>query len=230
MPDNQKILSIHQPNFLPWLGYFNKIRKSDIFIILDNVQIPRGKSVANRNKIKSPQGEHELVVPLSKPKGHDGKVTYNMAQIADHKWSKKALKAIKMNYSKAEFFEKYYPFLENLFAQKDFAKMNIDFIKYVVSELNINTTLKLLSNLNDNLGNKNELIVNLCWHFNAKVYLSGKGAKKYNDPNYMNKNGIQLIYQEFEHPVYKQLHNDFIPYLSILDLLMNYGPKSKQFI
>lgn len=230
MQSKKTILSIHQPNFLPWLGYFDKINKSDIFIILDNVQMPRGKSIANRNAIKTSRGKSELVVPLTKPKGFEGKVTYNMVQTADQKWAGKALKTIELNYAKATYFKKYFPVLQNLFEQKNFCRMNIDFVKYAASELEIDTPIILLSDLTKNFGTKNELIVNLCHHFNADIYLSGKGAKKYNDREYMNKKGIELVYQQFEHPVYQQLHGEFIPCLSVMDLLMNHGPESKQYL
>ena len=230
MTNNRKVLSMHQPNFFPWLGYFDKIRKSDVFVILDEVQIPRGKSVANRNKIKSAQGELELVVPLAKQKGYEGKITYTMARMGDHKWHKKALKAIELNYSKAPYFDRYFSLVKKLFDYNDFCRMNVEFIRFVTNELEINTSLKLLSEIDGTLGNKNELIVNLCRFFDANVYISGKGARKYNDLDYLNDNGIKLEYQEFEHPVYEQLHGEFIPYLSVLDLLMNHGPESKNYV
>ena len=230
MTNYRKVLSMHQPNFIPWIGYFHKIRKSDVFVLLDEVQIPRGKSVANRNKIKSAQGELELVVPLAKEKGYEGKITYTMARIADQKWQKKALKAVELNYSKAPYFDRYFPIIKELFNYNDFCSMNVGFIRFVVKELDIDTPLNLLSEIDGKLGNKNELIVNLCRRFDANVYLSGKGASKYNDPDYLKDNGIKLEYQEFEHPVYRQLHGDFIPYLSVLDLLMNYGPEGKNYV
>ena len=224
MANNRTVLSIHQPNFLPWLGYFDKINNSDVFIILDSVQIPRGKSIANRNKIKTAQGELELVVPLSRPKGNDGKVTYREVQIADPKWAKKALKALELNYGKAPYFERYFSELKDLFYLNDFCQMNVQFIRKVTNELDIDTPMYLLSELQEDMGNKNELIASLCRHFHANVYLSGKGARKYNDPDYLSQFDIELEYQEFEHPVYEQLHGDFIP-----DLLFNYGPESTQF-
>jgi len=230
MANQRKILSIHQPNFLPWLGYFDKIRKSDVFVILDEVQIPRGKSVANRNKIKTAQGEQELVVPLYRPKGYEGKVPYTMVEIADQKWHKKALKAIELNYSQAPYFERYFSKLRELFAMNHFFRMNLSFIRFVTGELGIDTPLKLLSEINGDLGSKNELIVNLCTHFDANVYLSGKGASKYNDPDYLRQNEISLEYQKFDHPVYNQLHGEFIPNLSVLDLLMNHGPNSMLYV
>lgn len=228
--DYRRVLSIHQPNFLPWIGYFNKIKKSDVFILLDDVQIPRGRSIANRNKIKTAQGEMELVVPLSRPKGSEGKVTYKMATIADNKWAKKALKAIELNYSKAQYFDRYFPLISQLFSRYNFCQMNVEFIDLVIRELEIDTEVHMLSGLDGPMGQKNELIVNLCKKYSANVYLSGKGASKYNEPEYLNKYGIELEYQEFVHPVYEQMHGEFIPYLSVLDLLMNKGPESKNYV
>ncbi len=231
MQKEEKTLSIHQPNFIPWLGYFHKIKKSDVFIILDTVQLPRGKSIANRNKIKSAQGELELVVPVAKPKGNEGKITYKMARIADAKWAKKALKAMELNYKKATHFQRYFPVIKELFQHTDFCQMNISFIHFVVRELNIGTDIHLLSQIdNADSGQKNELIINICRHFDANVYLSGRGAEKYNDPELLKKHGIRLDYQQFEHPAYTQLHNNFIPNLSIVDILMNHGPESRNYL
>lgn len=224
------ILSMHQPNFIPWLGYFEKIRQSDIFVILDNVQFPRGKSVANRNKIKSAQGELEVVVPISKPKGYEGKVTYREIKLGDNKWYKKALHAIQINYAKAPYFNWYYPHLEYFFKMKDFCEMNIAFINFVIKELKINTPVYLLSESGNAEYSKNDLIVHLCEQFGAEVYLSGKGAKKYNDEKMLNSNGIQLEYFSFEHPVYPQLYGNFISHLSVVDLLFNCGPESYKYL
>lgn len=224
------VLSMHQPNFLPWTGYFNKIKKSDVFVILDNVQIPRGKSIANRNFIKTSQGKQEVIVPVKKPSGFEGKVTYDMVEVADNKWLKKFLNTIRLNYNKAEYFDKYFPEISTIFSESGFCKMNIDFITFVLSELDIKTELKFLSHQKEELGQKNELIVNLCKKYGANVYLSGEGARKYNDEKYLKEHGIDLEYQDFTPPVYDQLYNDFIPNLSVLDLLMNQGPQSKQFV
>lgn len=224
------ILSMHQPNFIPWLGYFIKIRESDVFVILDNVQFPRGKSLANRNYIKSAQGSQEIVVPISKPKGYEGKVTYRSIYFGDKKWVKKTLRTIEMNYKKAPYFDQYFPLLEEFFRMDDFCRMNIAFIRFILSELKIDTPVYLLSELGNAEYSKNDLIIHLCNLFGADVYLSGKGAQKYNDKERLNVNGIRLEYLSFEHPVYPQLHGDFISHLSVIDLLFNNGSESYKYL
>jgi len=216
--------SIHQPNFIPWIGYFDKIAKSEVFIILDTVQYPRGKSVSNRNFIKSNNGDKvELVVPVSKPKGKDSKVTYREVNIAETKWQKKILKTLEYSYKKSRYFEEYFGYFESLFSMNDFCEMNISFINKIIELYEIDTKVYLLSDLKDIEGSKNDLIISIAKALNADTYLSGQGAKKYNDLDLYRENSIDLIYHEFSHPEYQQMGNEFVPHLSIVDLLFNEG-------
>ena len=224
------ILSVHQPNFIPWIGFFHKIIESDLFVILDTVQYPRGKSVANRNKIKIGNDFHEIVVPISIPKGHEGKVNYFEIKFGDDRWNKKILKTIEMTYSKSLFFNDYYSYFQNLFNSNNFCQMNIDFILFVLKHLNIQTEIVLLSDLKKGFEKKNDLIIGLCNHFSADIYLSGSGASKYNDEEKLVENNITLVYQNYKPKVYTQVKGDFIPYLSIIDLLFNHGKEYLKFI
>ncbi|MGM0503189.1 MAG: WbqC family protein [Bacteroidota bacterium] len=225
-----KVLSIHQPNFIPWLGFFYKIALSDIFVILDTVQYPRGKSVANRNKIKSPNGIIELVVPITRPKGQEGKASYKEVAFADKKWSRKALKTIQNSYSKAPFFESYYNYLSELFQHDSFSEMNIKFIYDTVEKLGLSTQIIKLSDFATSaFGQKNDLIINLCKETGASIYLSGMGAKKYNNQELLNKNNITLKYMEYQHPEYPQINGEFISHLSIIDLFFNTGDGAKNY-
>lgn len=153
-----------------------------------------------------------------------------MVEVADKKWLKKFLNTIRLSYNKAEYFDTYFPEISTIFSESSFCKMNIDFIIFVLSELDIKTELKFLSHHQEELGQKNELIVNLCKKYEANVYLSGEGARIYNDEKYLKEHGIDLEYQDFKPFVYDHLYNYFIPNLSVLDLLMNKGPQSKQFV
>lgn len=215
------VLSMHQPNFIPWIGLFEKIQNSDIFIILDSVQYPRGKSVANRNLIKCSHGKTELVVPISKPKGNKGKITYQEVNFAEKNWHVKILKTIKNCYSKTPCFDKYYTYLNELFLYENFCEMNVEFIRFVMNELNISTKVVRLSSVDEINGEKNELIIDLCKKLNATTYLSGQGAKKYIDQELFVSNNINLIYQDYKLTPYEQLYGDFIPNLSVIDLLFN---------
>lgn len=227
------ILSVHQPNFIPWIGYFHKIACSDIFILLDQVQYPRGKSVANRNKIKTINGVVELVVPISKPKGNDGKINYNELSFADPQWYVKILKTIYYSYSKSPFFTEVYDWIEHLFQMTNFCEMNVRFIEELIHKLGVKTILKRQSEFNfDAQLKNNDLILSLCKVNHATVYLSGTGAKAYNNPELYKANLIELTYTDFTHPHYPQQFGLFESHLSILDVLFNLGfeETSKLFI
>ena len=216
-------LSVHQPNFVPWLGYFHKIARSDKFVILDQVQIPRGKSVANRNKIKTPSGPLEIVVPLTHPQGNNRLSSYLDVCLADQTWQKKALKTISYNYGKTPFFKEVFGLLEEAFSNESFCNMNSYFISEVCSRTEIKTPVFFQSQLNNIGGENNELIISICKSLGADVYLSGTGAAKYNDKELYRENEIELVYQDFKHPIYLQQHGEFISHLSVVDMLFNVG-------
>jgi hypothetical protein len=225
-----KILSMHQPNFLPWIGLFHKIAKSDVFIILDTVQFPRGKTIANRNSIKTPNGAFELVVPISKPKGNNGKVSYREIGFGNSKWMDKILKTIEMSYKKAPYFREYNAYLQQLFTINNFAALNIKFIKDTASFLNISTDIKLLSDLKiPEWEDKNAFIANLARQNDCNIYLSGQGGKKYNNKEHLQQKGISLKYNTFAPFQYSQLHGEFIPFLSVIDLIFNMGKTERNF-
>ena len=227
------ILSVHQPNFIPWIGYFHKIASSDIFILLDQVQYPRGKSVANRNKIKTINGVVELVVPISKPKGNEGKINYNELTFADPEWYVKILKTIYYSYSKSPYFTEVYVWIERLFQMTNFCEMNVRFIEELIHKLGVKTILKRQSEFNfDAQLKNNDLILSLCKVNHATVYLSGTGAKAYNNSELYTANLIELTYTDFTHPTYPQQFGPFESHLSMLDVLFNLGfeQTSKLFI
>jgi len=219
-------IAAHQPNYMPWLGYFHKIARVDIFVLLDSVQYSKG-SVANRNRIKTSQGVQWLTVPVSVPKGRQGKVAYLDVALPDDRWKRKHLKALRFNYGRAPHFHPYFDQIEAILLQDhSFVQLNIALIRHFLEQLGIDTPLYRLSELPGVTGNKSELIVNICRHFGADTYLSGQGASKYNDEKYYAAHGIRLLYQEFTCPQYPQLFGGFVPNLSIVDLLLNCGPTS----
>ena len=226
-----KTLAVHQPNYLPWLGYFHKIASADIFVFLDSVQFPRGQSVANRNKIKTSQGWQWLTVPISIPSGRKGKATYLEVALANDTWRKKHLKTIQMNYSRAPYFQPHFDYISKILLENhSFAQTNINLIRYFLEQLEIETPLYRLSELKDISGKNNELIINLCHALGADTYLSGLGALKYNNPANYQQSHIHLEYQNFTSPQYPQQFGEFIPNLSIVDLLFNCGPESKEIL
>lgn len=217
-------IAIHQPNFLPWLGFFNKIKQVEVFVLLDNVQYVKG-TIANRNLIKNKKGESQYItVPVKISKGWDKK--YNEIEIDySQKWINKHLNLLYDAYHKAPHFDKIYEFIETRYNKKYsiLSELNIDFILSILSELNIDTRIYINSQLEYDFGSKNEQNIGICKYFNANIYLSGVGAKKYNDELLFNEKGIKLEYQQYQHPIYPQLYGDFIPNLSIVDVLFNCG-------
>lgn len=223
------VIAIHQPNFMPWPGFFYKIKASDAFVILDDVDYQSGNatSITNRTKIKTPQGELFISVPVKKGATLIKDVLIDNAQ----PWRKKMLKTIQQNYSKAPFFQEYFPQFENEINKQHthLATLNTELIKLGCAWLDINTPIHLSSELGVNTDDKNERIIEICKRLGGTTYLSGNGARKYNDEARFNANGIQLQYTSFVQRPYSQLHGEFVPGLSVLDFVFNCG-SSKEFL
>ncbi len=224
-----KMVAIHQPNYLPWIGYFHKIYNSDIFVFLDDRQYGKNQ-VANRNKIKTAKGWIYLTVPVL-IKGHFGQLTLDV-EIDNHiNWRKKHWKSILFNYKKAHYFDDYSYFFEDLY-QKEWEKLselNEYIIRNIVNILGIKIKFIRSSEL-DIKGTSTENLINIVKAVGGDTYLSGIHGKDYMDENKFRENGINLTYQDFHHPTYRQLFGDFIPNMSIIDLLFNEGPKSNDII
>lgn len=224
-----KKVAIHQPNFLPWLGYFHKISLADIFVFFDDVQFPRGKTYGNRVKIKTNNGELWITVPvLSK-----GELPcFNSILINNTApWQRKILKTIELSYKKAKYFEKYHERFSEIFLS-DYERLidlNIALIQYVVEMLGLNVKLCLSSEiLSGRELNAEDKIISILKYLEASVYVSGSGAgsERYIENGRFRLENIKLEWQIFSAPVYEQLWGPFIPGLSIIDLLFNCGDES----
>lgn len=219
------IVSINQPAYLPWLGYFHRIHLSDVHVTLDHVQFEKN-SFINRNKIRTKEGSSMLTVPL-KTKGLFGNLALNTIEIAEESWSSKHLKSIQNSYSKANYFKKYEGTLCEFYSKR-YARL-IDLIlpmnKWLSEELNIKTKTVLSSEMQVE-GTKSDLVLNICKALNAKTYLSGALGRDYINLKLFEDNGINVIFQEYKHPEYKQVYPGFESYMTALDLLLNHGDES----
>lgn len=215
-------LAGHQPNYIPWPGYFVKMAQCDIFFILDTAQFQTGSSLDNRNLIKTSQGTQLLTVPV-KRKGM-GLQRFNEVTVIPG-WKKHHLMALKVNYAKAPHFKEVFPMMEQVLQDTGYLiDTNIAFIKLAYDLLGLKTKLVFLSDLPQfSELRKNELIAAICRHFSADSYLSGIGGKAYNQPKIFEKQGIKLEYLDYEPIAYPQLWGNFIPNLSIVDMLFNCG-------
>ena len=216
---------IMQPTYLPWIGYFDLMDRCDIFIFLDSVQFSR-RSWQQRNRIKTPQGEQWLTVPVISKGLREQKISETHID-ASADFQKKHLAAIHAVYAKAACYKKMKPSFEEALAKpyELLADLNIEMIQWTAKTLGIEKKTLRSSELKEE-GKKAELLVSLCQAVGADRYLSAAGSKEYiEEDNLFEKANIELEYHQYEHPVYSQLHGVFLPYLSAIDLMMNEGPE-----
>lgn len=222
------IVAVHQPQYLPWLGYFDKIDKADIFILLDAVQFKKNEW-QNRNKIKTAQGWQWVTVP----------VTYKYPQLISEvevnnrdKWRHRQRQAILTNYRKAPYWNVLESFFDEIFEStwQYIADLNIHVVKKLVEILGIKTPLLVASELGEFPEDPDGRLIALAQHVGADVYLAGAGGKGYMNLDTYSAGGIRVVFQEYDHPRYSQLFGEFEPYMSVVDLIFNHGAESLEII
>ncbi len=224
--------TILQPTYLPWLGYFEMIASTDIYVVFDHVQFVR-KSWQQRNRIKTANGIIWLTVPVKKmpqnTKICDAKISYNQGNFLRKHW-----KTIELSYKKAKYFNEYMPIFEEIYSQEyEFLRdLNVRIIQSILDILGIKTKIVLSSQLDLNYEKmeKTEEVINLCKTVGITHLYDAEGAAEFIDTSLFYKEGISITFQHFEHPVYKQLWGDFIPYMSVIDLLFSEGDKGLDII
>lgn len=224
------IISTHQPYFIPYPGFFYKARQSDSFVILDSVQFPQGTTWISRNRLKNDQGTLWLTVPVWK-KGLGLQSICDVRICNAFRWIAKHLASLKSAYARAPFFADYMPFVEDTY-QAGFEKLidlNMTFIHYLFQQLNIDTEIKLLSELGIQTTG-NQLLVDICRQLGASVYLAQPVAGKYLDSGLFQKEGLQIQFIKPPAWIYPQLWGPFIANLSAFDLLFNCGPKAQDIL
>lgn len=220
------IVSACQPYFAPFAGFFSKALQSDILVIMDRVQFPRGATWLTRNRFKNDQGVLWLTIPVWK-KGL-GLQRIDQVRICNEgRWSAKHLASLKSAYRNAPFFEDHEAFVARLFSQQfeRLVDFNLSVIQYMMAHLRIPARLVLLSDL-DIDAHEPRLSVDICRELGATQFLAQAGAGKHLDPDRFEKAGIPLGFFTPRPPVYPQLWGRFIPNLSAFDLLFNCGPKA----
>jgi hypothetical protein len=213
------IVTIHQPDFLPWLGFFDRWQKSDTYIVLDDVQFLR-RGWHHRDKIKAQKGVQWLTVPVLKKSCYHQ--TIKEVRINNEEnWHCKHLKTIQVAYGKATNFDLVYGRLSEIY-NKDYdllISFNMNLLRLCSNMLGINTTVVFASDFNVKSTGSRRL-VDLVKSVGGEDYLTGSGSRDYLDEELFRKAGINVCWQEFKNPVYKQLHGGFEEMLSVLDFLM----------
>ncbi len=222
------IVAAHQPQYLPWLGYFDKIYRSDIFVLLDNVQFKKNEW-QNRNRIKTAQGAQWLTVPVS----YKFPQLINQVEINNKdKWQHRQRQAIISNYKKASHWYLLEKFFEEIFSSKwqYISQLNIHVVKKLAELLGITRSLYVASELGEFPEDPDDRLIALTKHFDADTYLAGGGGREYMNMEKYAESGIEVIFQEYEHPVYDQLFGDFKPFMSVVDLIYNHGQASLEIL
>ncbi len=220
--------TILQPTYIPWLGYFEMIDKSDIFVVYDHVQFVK-KSWHHRNKIKNNNGELLLSLPTKhthlKTPIYDISLSSEYERVLNNHWM-----SISYSYKNSRFFCDYSESLSALYMSKysTLMELTVTFIKYFCEQMGINTHFEYSSNLilDNQLTNGTEKVADICKQVNISTLYDANAAKDIIDIKILNNNNINVIFQNYQHPIYSQMFGKFIPYLSIIDLIMNEGDKS----
>jgi hypothetical protein len=220
--------AIHQPQYFPYPGFFQKLSMADIFVIMDDVQYD--KRYTNRNKILNPQGPLELTVPIVKAHRSLQNVAVEINNSLS--WREDHLKKILISYSNAEFFHLYRDYFQALY-QKEWSmlfELDLETTKKTMEWLGIKIPIVRESELKVN-GKATERLINVCKKVGADTYVSGSGGKSYLDEGLFEENKIKLVYQSYKPVPYPQrFSRTFVPNLSIIDMLANVGPDSLRLI
>jgi hypothetical protein len=214
-----------QPSYLPWLGFFDQMRRADVFVYYDDVQFDK-HGWRNRNRIKSAAGPQWLTVPvrhhgLDKPRILDVEID-NRAP-----WARKHIGGIRQCYAKAPYVGRYLPELEELLQRpwERLVDLDLAVAEQMCTWLGLQRRTVRSSELGIG-GERSERLLKICQHFQASRYVSGNAAQAYLDVELFARHGIAVEWQNFEHPVYPQQHGEFVGYLSAIDLLLNCGDAS----
>ncbi len=215
---------------MPWPGFFYKAVHSDLLVLLDDVQFPRGRSWLTRNRLKNEDGELWLTVPVLK-KGRGLQVIRRVEIHNNREWRIKHLRSIQQNYVHAPYFGEYYRTIEAIYQRGHslLAELNIDLITFLCEALSLKTRLVRQTELGV-AGTGTDLIIKIGEAVGADRLLTFPMVEKHIDRDAMRRHGIELVYAKFRPPVYPQLWGDFIYNLSTLDLLLNCGPRSRDIL
>jgi hypothetical protein len=211
-----------QPGYLPWLGFFDQLRRADVFVYYDDAQYDK-HGWRNRNRIKTQTGPTWLTVPVRH--GDQGFPRILDVEIDSRTpWQRKHVAGIRQAYARAPFCGQYLPALEELLQRKWERLVDLDMscVDLLAQWLGLRRRIERSSTLGVD-GERSERLVNICRHFGASTYVSGDAAQAYLDVGLFERHGIAVEWQRYAHPTYSQLHGEFVPYLSALDLLFNCG-------
>lgn len=219
-------IGILQPGYLPWLGFFEQMYRSDAFVIYDDVQYDK-EGWRNRNRIKSADGVQWLTVPVIF-KLSDAPLIHEVRIDNKGNWRKKHLASIRQNYANAPFIKDYVCLFEDAYSRDWEYLIDLDmfFINKLTQCLGMGDKQIVRSTSLHIEGDRIGRLINLCQFFGADVFYEGVAGKNYIEEGRFRDHGIRVEYQDYKHPVYRQLYGEFVSHLSVVDLLFNHGCES----
>ncbi len=224
------IIACQQPYFLPWPGFFAKAMHADLMVLLDDVQFPLGSSWVSRNRIKTKDGQLWLSVPVLRKDRTFQKI--RQVEIFNERgWGRKFSQRLEFAYRHAPYFEEHRPFFDRTFRSHwtHLVKLNLSLLEYLRDALALRTPFQLSSALGIE-SSGTQLLADLCRKTGADTYLSSKAGRKHIDESMLHRAGIDIRYVYYRPPAYPQLWGPFLPNLSVIDLIFNCGPKSREII
>lgn len=210
------------------MGYVDKLDRADIFVLLDNVQFKKNEW-QNRNRIKGAKGAQWLTVPVS---FHFGDKIRDVSICRHHNWPHQHLRALGTCYGRATHFDETFNFCKSLidYPWQKLSDLNVALLRSLTRTLGTTTRILLASDLDPLTEDRDGRLVELCQHLGADTYLAGHGGRGYMHLERYRSAGIEVVFQDYRHPSYPQLFGEFVPQLSVLDLLFNCGPDSLEII
>ena len=218
------IAAVHQPQYLPWLGYFDKMRRADVFCFLDNVQFKKN-DWQNRNRIKTARGWQWLTVPVHY------RFPQKITEVTINKsvnWKKKHLQALISNYNRTPYFKQSLDIFEQVYSETwdSLSDLNIILIKRLRTAFGLDQKPIVKASDHDLREDPTDRLIDICTALNADTYLSGQDGIKYMNMERFRQSGIRVVVQDFQHPIYPQAFEGFQSHMSAVDLLFNCGEKS----
>jgi hypothetical protein len=229
------IVAAHQPHFLPWLGYLDKLAKADLFVVMDDLQY-EAQNYQNRQRVKLSEGAAWLVVPLERGSQDDlilDKRIDNTGNAKQH-WQRRIWLTLETNYRRAPHWSRYADELHDVFVRRwtHLVELDLHILDLARRWLRISVPIVRSSSLGLS-GHKTERLVDLCRKVGASSYLSGSGgSSSYLDVERMGRAGVGVVWQHFDHPVYEQRYSErgFVSHLGFLDLLFNCGDRAREIL
>ena len=215
-------VAIHQPDYIPYLGFFYKMWQVEKFVYLDDCQFSN-VNWHHWNRIKTPQGECRLKIPVEQ---HLGDLINCVRTKDELGWKDKHLKTIEMNYGKTKYFKVFFEDFKELLmpTYKSIADMNMEINTFIAKKFGFGNKITYAKSSDMSIQTfREERVLDICNKLNGDIYISGNGARAYEDEEHFKARGLQLIYTDYQAIEYLQAWGEFIPNLSVIDFICNCG-------